>query len=1118
MLHCTQLRLGSVFAFLLIIVTAGFADTDQHGYYRWPTVYGDQVVFNTEGDLWAAPLSGGMAHRLTIASGSETFPMFSPDGKWIAFSGNYDGNLEVYVMPASGGEPRRLTYRPGSDIVTNWTPDGKVVYRANNETANYIIKCYAVSPEGSYPEPLPIDQAALVTFEPGGDRIAYNRSTHNYNGYGWWKRYRGGMAEAIFVGSTKTHDYKIVTDWDGNNVSPMWYKDRIYYMRDDGLRMNIYSIKPDGSDLKQHTFHKNWDARWPSLSQGKIAYSLGADIRVYDIERNEDKQIDILLPSDRIQTRDKFVSPEDYTGEYALSSDGKKLLIGARGELFTAPTERKGLIRQITRSNNAREKGAMFTPKDDKVLVWSDMTGEEALYLYPVKGNGEPKKLADGKGGWNFAPDISPDGKWAVYGDNNRKAWLVNMESGATSEVDESGWEIKSYTWSPDSRYIAYAAQLANEYNCIRVHDTQDKQVHTVTDEMWNSHSPAWDPKGKWLYFISARYMNPHNSANDWSFIIEDPERIYGLALDTETMSPYQYTEDEKKKDDEENGDDDKDDKNGKKDDKSKQDDDKKSDDDKKDEKVTVKIVWEGLADRIVEFPMESGNIGGLSALEGKFYYMQWPSDGWRGSDHGDDGPKSSLHMYDIKKKKDYTVVKGATSYTLSADLKKIAVRKKSSFVIMDAGEKKEPEADEDDKEAGLHLDDWIYDVDPRLEWRQIFNEAWRLQRDFFYDPGMHGIDWKAQKTHYGALVDRINSRDELNDIIAQMIGELSAGHTYVAGGDAQSSKSVGVGVLGVDVTKTADGFYRIDRILAGDRWDTKLTSPLGAVGLNVKEGDYIVAIDGRPVNSVPNYLQLLVNRAGKLTLVSINTKPSLEGAREIIVKPLAEEYGLRYWDWVNEKAAYVATQSGGKIGYVHLSDMGQDGMVQWMREYYPQSKKKALIMDVRYNGGGNIAEWILSELERNVWSWGTARNGQRYVRPQSAFYGHMLALCNGQTGSDGETFSEGFKRLKLGPLVGKRTWGGWVGIRSDKPFIDKGYNSQPEFTGWGAESTWLIEGPGVYPDIEVDNTPKAVMEGKDEQLDFAIDYLQKKLKEDSKEWPAMPPFPVKTPKEVTSR
>lgn len=1110
-----QLRLWSIF-FIFIVTVAAWADAPPYGYYRYPTAYGDQVVFNAEGDLWTAPLAGGVARRLTIVSGSEVFPLFSPDGKWIAFSGNYDGNMDVYVIPASGGEPRRLTFRPGGDYVTTWTKDGKIVFRSNSSTGQGTWLAYTISPEGGYPEALPVDEAAMLTFEPNGDRIAYNRSTHNYNGYGWWKRYRGGMAEPIWVGSLKTHDYKVVTNWDGNNMSPMWYKDRIYYMRDDGVRMNVFSMKPDGSDIKQHTKHHDWDARWPSLSQGKIAYSLGADIRVYDIDKDADQKIDILLPSDRVQSRDKFVSPDDYTGDFALSPDGKRLLVGARGELFTAPTERRGVIRQITRSPNAREKSAAFTPKGDQILTWSDLTGEEALYLYSAKGNGEPKKLADGKGGWNFAPEISPDGKYAVYGDNNRKLQLLNMETGGATEIDTSGWEITQYSWSPDSRYIAYTIVNENEYGGVHVYDVAEKKVHNVTDPMFSSHSATWDPKGKWLYFISGRFMNPHGSVIDWSFVVEDIERIYALALDTATTSPYQYTEDSA--DSTKDGDKDKD-KDGEKSDK-KDDKDKKDKDKDKEEKVTVKIVWGGLADRIVEIPVDPGNFSGLSAIEGKLYYLAYPSEGWRGGEaHDGDGPRSALHMFDIKKKKDYTVVKGASSYTLSADLKKIAVRKKSDFVIMDAGDKKEPEADEDDKDAGLHLEDWIYDVDPRLEWQQIFNEAWRLQRDFFYDPNMHGINWKEQKEHYGSLLDRISSRDELNDLLGQLIGELSAGHTYVAGGDVQSSKSVGVGMLGIDATRTSDGFYRIEKIYKGDAWDAKNTSPLGAVGLNVKQGDYLVAIDGRPVTSVQNYEQLLVNRAGKLTPVSVNGKPSLDGEREIIVKPLGSEYDLRYWDWVNGRIAYVKEKAGDKIAYVHLSDMGVDGLVQWMREYYPQERKKAIILDVRYNGGGNIAEWILSQLEHTTWSWGTARNGQRYKRPGNAFYGYKIALCNGHTGSDGETFSEGFKRLELGPLVGKRTWGGWVGIRSDKPFVDKGYNSQPEFTGWGVDgkdTRWLVEGPGVSPDVDVENHPKPMMEGKDEQLDYAIDYLLGKLKADPKDWPKMPPFPIKRPQAVS--
>jgi tricorn protease len=1119
---------------LAMIAGTSFA-SDMQGYYRWPTVFGDRVVFTAEGDLWDAPLAGGVARRLTTAPGQEVFAMFSPDGKWIAFSGNYDGGLDVYVMPAEGGAPKRLTYDPAGSYVAGWTPDGKVIFRTMAYSGQYIWKVFTISPQGGYPEPVPVDEAAHITYEPNGDRIAYTRVSL---GFRTWKRYRGGWAEQIMVGSTKSHDYKQVTTWVGNNSVPMWYKGRIYFLRDrdwdstetiktmqpntSATRVNLYSMNPDGSDLQQLTAHDDWDVRWPNLTDGKIAYSVGADIWVYDIDKNQESKVAIQLPSDLTQARNKFVQPDEYTNEFSLSPDGKRLLVGARGDLFTFPTERRGVIKQITMNPGAREKGASFLPNGERILAWSDITGEEALYSYPAKKPGEPKKIADGKGGWNFPVEISPDGKMAVYGDNNRKLQLVNIESGSTTQIDTSGWEIRNYSWSPDSRYIAYSVSLPSQFEGIRIYDTKEHEVHSVTDDLYSSYSPTWDPKGKWLYFVSDRYMNPFSSANDWSFIVLETNRIYGLALDPATKDPYAYTEDgtaigDEKSDSTDNKDKDK--KDEKKDKKAK---DKDKDKDKeKEEKVTVNIVWDGLMNRLVELPIAPGNYGGLSAIEGKLYFISVPTTGWRSRDvHDEDELQMTLKLFDIKKKKESDVVEGVRGYTLSHDLKKIAVRKKSGFVIMDAGDTEEPKANKDDKDVGLHLEDWVYDVDPRAEWKQIFGEAWRLQRDFFYDPEMHNVNWKYQHDHYATLLDRIQTRAELNDLIAQMISELDAGHAYIGGGDLQHTKNIGVGLLGVNVTKDKSGFYRIDRILHGDPWDDSRSSPLARAGMNVKEGEYIVAIDNQPTSSVDNYLQLLDNRAGKPVIVSINSKPSLDGAHDIVVKTLDSEGELRYWDWVYGRMEYVRKHGGEDIGYVHLSDMGAPGMEEWMKEYYPQAQKKALIMDVRYNGGGNIAEWILSELQRNVWTWGAARNGQHYHRPGSAFYGPMIALCNEETGSDGETFSEGWKRLKLGPLVGKRTWGGWVGIRGDKPFIDRGFFSEPEFTGWAlgpnGKSKWLIEGPGVSPDVVMDNHPAKMMDGVDEQLDYAIQYLKDQMKNHPMPDPPMPKYPNHAPEYPT--
>ncbi|RPH93291.1 hypothetical protein EHM69_10690 [candidate division KSB1 bacterium] len=1107
-------RILIVSVLLIVCAVMASAAPEPLGYYRYPTAFGDQIVFTSEGDLWSAPLSGGIARRLTTAAGVENFALFSPDGKWLAFTGNYDGNVDVYMIPAEGGVPKRLTYHPALDYVAAWAPDGKIVFRSTRDGGPGIWKCYAVSHEGEYPEQIPVDEVGLITYEPNGDRVAYNRQVHQYMGYGWWKRYRGGDATDIWVGSTKTRDYKNVTNSARNETSPMWFGDRIYFMRDNdapegghaqlpdsaSARMNIWSIQPDGSDLKQHTFHSEWDARWPTLADGKIAYGLGADIWVFDIRSGQTRKVDVTFPSDMLQTRDKFISPDEYSDDMALNKDGKRLLLNARGELFTAPTERRGVIRHISHTPAAREKNGVFTPDGKQILAWSDLSGEEALYLFPADGVGEAKKLADGSAGWNFAPVISPDGKWAVYGDCRRALQLVDMATGKTVAVDSSEWEIRGYEWSPDSRYIVYSVKQGADdsgVNVIHIYDVTDKKAHEITDPLFTSYSPTWDPQGKWLYFISSRHMNPFSSDLDWSFVVLETNQIFGLALDTTTFSPYACNEDgqspEAKKDEE-------------------KEDENKKDDEKKEEKVEVNIVWDGIQDRIVKLPVDPGNYGGLTAIEGKLYFFSSPTTGWLAGGGDDDSHSSTLKLFDIKTTKLSDVVSGVEGYVLSGDCKKIAVHKKDGFVVMDAGAAEVPEPDKDDQDAGLHLEDWIYDLDPQQEWTQIFNEAWRMHRDFYYDPNMHGVNWKWQRDRYGSLLNRIRTRDELNDLIAQLIGELTSGHNYAYGGDTQRGKSVGVGLLGVNVTRTNDGFYRIDRVLAGDRWDRGRTSPLTGVGMNVKTGEYLVAVNGVAVNTVPNYLALLNNQANRLVTISLNSTPSLDGARKLVVKPIGGEDELRYWDWVYGRMEYVRKNGGDDIAYVHLSDMGTSGMEQWMKEYYTQSGKKALIMDVRHNGGGNIAEWILSQLERSVWSWGVARNGNRYRKASSAFYGPMVALCNGGSGSDGETFSEGWKRLKLGPLAGTRTWGGWVGIRADKPLLDRGFLSQPEFTGWGKESTWLIEGPGVSPDVEVINHPKMVLQGLDEQLDWAINYLKDKMKNEPMKVPPMPPFPDKSP------
>lgn len=1097
----------SSLALLALGLTSAIASTED-GYYRWPTAHGNHVAFIADNDLWVAPLSGGNARRLTSAAGEERFAMFSPDGKWIAFSGNYDGNIDVYLISPEGGEPRRLTYHPSADYVAAWTNDGKVAYRNWADNGAGYWQMFIVNTEGEWPVKMDIPEIAHVTFEPGGDRIAYTRFSL---GTRTWKRYKGGWAEDIYVGSTKAQDYKKITTWEGNDATPMWFDGKIFFVRNEDDRDNLWCMNPDGTGLTRLTEHREYDARWPSLSDGKICYTVGADIYVYDIAAGQTRKIDVTMPSERLLSRDRFISPDDYTNDYGLSPDGNRIVLGARGELFTASTERRGVVLQATDSPGERERAPFYSKDGKEIFAWTDREGEQTLWAFPADSKGKPRKVGPGPSTYNFGIEMSPDGEWGVCGNKDRTLALINLKTGATSVVDSSDWEIYSYDWSPDSRFIAYAVTLPNKFGGVKIYDMKEKKSHLVTDPMFDSGSPSWDPEGKWLYFSSRRHHNAFNGENDWSFITLNTSQLFGLALTKDTKSPYLFEDntiesagkkDGDKKDDEEDEKDKKDKKGDKK------------DDDKEDKKVEVKIDWDGLVDRIVLIPVKAGRYGGLGAVDGKIYYFAMDARGWKNENHGDDDPGIALHCYDIKKKKDHTVADGARGYMFSLDRKKMAIRTKDGFSIISAGDTELPEPDKDDKDKGLKLDEWTHDIDPRSEWRQIYWEAWRNQRDFFYDPNLHGIDWKKEGERYAKLIDRITTRDELNDILGQLFGELNAGHAYIFGGDRERSKSIGVGLLGIDVTRTNDGFYRIDKILAPDPWDSKRTSPLSAVGLNVKAGEYLVAIDRKPVNSVPNYLELLANKSGKLVMVSVNDKPSLDGAREFVVKTLSDEGDLRYWEWVESRMEYVRKNGGDDIAYLHLSDMGGAGMEQFMREYYPQvyGGKKAFIFDVRNNGGGNIARWILTQLDREIWTWGIARNGSQDHDPWSQFQGHMIALCDEQTGSDGETFSEGWKRLELGPLVGKRTWGGWVGIRGGKPFVDGGAATQPEFTGWGEDGKWLIEGPGVTPDVEVDQVVKNQIKGIDDQLDYAIKWCRQKIKEDPRNDVPRPDFPIKRP------
>jgi tricorn protease len=1096
---------GMVGVWLVLVSSLRGADTLPDGFYRYPTIGGGVIVFAAEGDLWKVPITGGVALRLTAHEGEECFPKISPDGRLIAFTAQYEGNDDVYVMTISGGEPVRLTWHPAADQALGWTADGKILFRSRRDTPNNDFRTYKISAEGGLPEMIPLEPAAWVSFEPNGKRVAVQKIGLEFHN---WKRYKGGEAEKIYVGTLDPLAFSEVTHYEGKNAFPMWSGDgRIYFVTDRWGRPNLASMKPDGSDVKRLTQFEDYDVRWPSLGDGKVVYQHKMDIWVYDLKIGDNHQVPIQLPSDRLQVREKFVDPKPYLKAWALAKDGERIVLETRGDIFVARTKKKGLIRRITESSAARTKFPAFSPDGKKIAAWTEVNGEEQLLLHAADAAETPKQVGKLPPGWHFAPAWSPDGKRLAWGDERYQLHVTDAASGESAVVDHGEWEISHYVWSPDSRYLAYEVMQSNLFSQVRLWDQQLKKIHEATEPAYNASSPAWDPKGKCLYFFSDRFINPFLDKFEARFIVNDATLPCVLALQADGKLPFAPR-----------GDTDAEETKDKKDKKDKK---KDSSDTKKDSKGTkakakeekiepIRIDFEGLTERFVQVPVAPANYSDLTALEGKLHWLKATNRGMMPYDEDDseEEPGAELQTYDLEKEKLTTITAGVKAYAVSLDRKVLVYQTKDGFMRIEAGATAAPKDDEA-KEAKLDLSGWSLSVNPREEWKQMLHEAWRLQRDFFYDPKMHGVDWDGVWKQYGSLADRIGSRGDLADCLGEMFGELNVGHAYHGGGDIRSGKRMGTGLLAADLRyDAASGFRQIQKIYRGDFPMPEWTSPLSRADLRVKPGQWLVAIDGRPLVKDEDYLKRLANRAGQEVELSLNDTPSLKNARRIVVKTVKEDTRVRYADWVRENREYVNKKSQGQVGYIHLFDMDARGLREFARDYPPQWRKRGLIMDDRWNHGGFVAPMILAHLDRKILAVAGTRYGNVDTVPSHAFNGYMACLINRQGGSDCETFALGFKDFKLGPVIGTRTWGGWVGIRGDKPLRDGGMITQPEFGGWDPRgSDWIIEGHGVDPDIELDLNADGLIHGHDVQLDYAIDHLMKEIANNPRDLPPPPPI-----------
>jgi tricorn protease len=1062
------------------------SDTPPDGFYRYPTIAKGTIVFASEGDLWKVPSAGGVAMRLTAYEGEEKFPQLSPDGRLIAFTAQYDGNDDVYVMSANGGEPVRLTYHPAQDQPIGWTADGKILFRSRRDTPHNDNRVYTIPPGGGIPDLIPLEPAAWISFEPGGKRVAYEKIGLEFHN---WKRYKGGEAEQINVGTLDPLSFKEATTYDGKDAFPMWAGDgRIYFVTDRWGRPNLASMKPDGTDVKRLTTFDDYDVRWPAMGDGKIVYQHKMDLWTYDLASGANAQVPIALPSDRLQVRERFVDPMQNLKGWALSKDGERIVLESRGDLFVTRTSKKGLIRRVTESSASRTRGPAFSPDGNSIAAWTEVDGEEQLLIHAADNSSSPKQVGAQEPGWHFPPAWSPDGKRLAWGDQRYRLIVADAATGATTVADTGAYEITNYEWSPDGRYLAYDVPMMNEYNQVRVWDSQAKKGYDVSDPAFNAYSATWDPKGKYLYFLSDRWFNPYLDRNEARFIVQKSAVPLVVALQSGGPLPFAPRNDV--------------DPNapGQKDGEETKAEAKKKDGDKEKDKKEA----EPSPIRI--------------DFEGKLHWISLEPRGmvpWSDADdeEDDDPHAGSLVTYDIANEKLATLATGVLGYDVSMNDKVLVYRTKGGFTRVDAGAMSAPKPD---KEAGggddgrIDLSGWTIRIDPRQEWKQMFREAWRLQRDFFYDPNMHGVDWNGVWKQYGSLGDRMASRDDLEDLLGEMAGELSVGHAYHAPGDLRRGKPVTTGLLAADLTyDPSSGFWQIKKVYKGDYPDPATSSPLARADLSVKPGAWLVAIDGRPLAKGEDYLRRLANRAGREVELSVNDKPSLDGARRIVVKPVANDTRIRYATWIHENREYVDRVSHGRIGYLHLYDMGGFGLQQFSRDFPPQWNKSGFIVDDRWNHGGFVAAMIVAHLDRKNFSVAGVRNSTFLTTtPDRAFHGYLDVLINRQGGSDCETLAQEVKDFGMGAVIGTRTWGGWVGIRGDKVFRDGGVTTQPEYGGWDPRGRgWQIEGHGVDPDVVLDLSPDGFLDGKDEQLDYAIDDIMKKIAKDPRDLPPKPPI-----------
>jgi len=1079
-----------LFALLCSVVAAGaMAQTeDDTRMLRYPDLHGDQVVFSYAGDLWIASIYEAVpARRLTSHPGLELYPRFSPDGHSIAFTGQYQGDEQVYVIPTAGGAPKQLTFYPtagplptrwGTDHqVFGWAPDGETVLFRSIRDGFDDRRLYRVAVSGGLPVALPMPRAGSGDYSPDGDKILYSPLFRDFRS---WKRYQGGWAQNLFIFDLERNQAIQVTDHVRTERDPVWLKTGLFYVSDQDGTLNLFGYDEASGTHRQLTQHTDWDIKWAAGDgTSRIVYEIGGRIGLYDTSSNSERQLKIRVPDDGVRTMARRIKVGNQIEDFSIAPDGKRMLATARGDVFTLPVE-FGVTRNLTQRGDAHDREAAWSPDGKQIAFISDRSGEEQIHVVAQDG-GPARALTTELKARLYHLVWSPDSKRIAFHDHTGKVHVVDLD-GKRSELTDSPFEaIDNYSWSPDSRWLAWSRRDDNGTMSLFVWSSKDRRVERLGDGFFTAYSPVFSRDGKHLYFLSDREFAPQIGSFEWNFVVDRETGIFAYALTKDAPNPFAPRNDETAPKSEHA-------------DKDEGKDDKKDDDSKKE--VVVRIDFDGIDKRVIRVPIDADNIAGIALTDSHLLYVTTgPFYYGRASD-----VPVKLSAFDLDKRESKTVAESIAGMALSADGKFVIVRQNDGFKRHALGN--------GEKADTIDTDNMVVERAPTVEWLVVFDEVWRRFRDYFYVPNMHGYDWESLRARYRPLVAHVSTREDLNYLMSEMVAELSVGHAYVSGGDLQAPKRSTVALLGARF-EASDGRYRLAEIFDGHNQESKYRAPLTEVGTGISTGDYILAIDGRELTTAENPYALLTDRGNHPVELLVNGKPELKGARRVLVDPIASESSLIYLNWVERNRAYVEQKSGGKVGYLHIPDMGPDGIYEFIKWFYPQNRKLGMIIDVRGNGGGNVSSMILQRLIKKPLAFGyQAHNAWQDTYPEGAFIGPMVSLISETSASDGDIFPYFFREAGLGPLIGKRTWGGVVGITDHGPLLDGGEVFVPEFGMGQPGRGWIIEGEGVAPDIEVENDPTS---NSDAQLDRGIAEVLLRIERQQPAFLPKPAPPVKT-------